>query len=175
MRRLLAALFGAAIILVSATGTVLATTNFDNAPEGAHYARGFAEPICSVSGVTVTCTNTQIGGVGHTNATVLLAVSNAINGVCHNPGNSNVVDPFTRTRSTSTSSNLTSTKNGQLIVPQQSTTGTSSADFLATFSCPNPLWTPEVTSNTLTFTYTLTFAGFTDAAITITGTVSVAI
>jgi hypothetical protein len=38
--------------------------------------------------------------------------------------------------------------------------------------CPNPNWTPEFHPGTLTlnsFTYTLTFAGFTGAYITITG------
>jgi hypothetical protein len=157
----------ALLIMASAAPAV---TNFDNAPQGAHYANGFGEPVCSVTGTTVTCTGTQIEGVGHTNATVVLAVTSTISGVCHNPGvNSKVVEPFSRSVTTTTSSNLTSTKNGRLIVPAQTTVGTSTAAFLATFTCPNPNWTPEVTSNVLSFTYTLTFAGFTEPAITITG------
>ena len=38
--------------------------------------------------------------------------------------------------------------------------------------CPNPNWTPSIRPGTLTldsFTYTLTFAGFTSPYITITG------
>jgi hypothetical protein len=60
-------------------------------------------------------------------------------------------------------------KNGRLIVPGQTATGTSSAQFLADFSCPNPNWTPEVTATAISFVYTLTFDGFTQPAIIITG------
>jgi hypothetical protein len=147
-----------------------AVTNFSNAPQGAHYANGASEPVCTVSGTTVTCTGTAIAGVGNTNATVELDVTSTISGVCHNPGvNSKVVEPFSESVTTSTSSELTSTKNGRLVVPAQTTTGTSSEAFLATFTCPNPRWTPEVTSNVLSYEYTLTFAGFTEPAIIITG------
>ena len=147
-----------------------AAVNFANAPQGAHFAKGSAEPVCTISGTTVTCTGTSIEGVGHTNATVELSVTSTISGVCHNPGvNSKVVEPFSESVTTSTSSELTSTKNGRLVVPAQTTTGTSSEDFLATFSCPSANWTPEVTSNVLSFEYTLTFEGFTEPAILITG------
>jgi hypothetical protein len=140
----------------------LAVTNFANAPQGAHYARGQAEPICTVTGTTVTCTGTAIEGVGNTNATVELAVTSTISGVCHNPGvNSKVVDPFSESVTEVTTSELTSTRNGRLVVPAQTTTGVSTEDFLATFTCPNPNWTPEVTSNVLSYEYTLTFSGFT--------------
>jgi hypothetical protein len=147
-----------------------AVTDFSNAPQGAHYANGSAEPVCSVNGLTVSCTGTEIAGVGNTNATVELAVTSTISGVCHNPGvNSKVVEPFSESETTTTSTELTSTKNGRLIVPAQTATGTSTEVFLETFTCPNPLWTPEVTSNVLSFEYTLTFAGFTEPAILITG------
>jgi hypothetical protein len=147
-----------------------AATDFSNAPQGAHYAAGYGEPVCSVSGLTVTCTGTQIEGVGHTNATVKLAVTSTISGVCHNPGtNSKIVEPFSKSVTTTTTSQLTSTKNGRLVVPAQTASGTGTQEFLATFTCPNPNWTPEVTSNVLSFTYTLTFEGFTKPAITITG------
>jgi hypothetical protein len=162
----------AAMIFALATGMTAAqaTTNFDNAPNGAHYAKGSGEPVCTLSGLTVTCTATQIAGVGNTNATVKLVVNSTISGVCHNPGNDNVVDPFSKSVTAETSSNLTSTKNGRLVVPEQKTTATSNEVFLRTFSCPNPNWRPEVTSNVISsFTYTLTFAGFTQPAITITG------
>jgi hypothetical protein len=155
--------------LALAAVPALARTNFANAPQGAHYAKGYGEPVCSVSGVTVTCTATQIAGVGNTNATVELDVSNSITGVCRNPGNHNIVDPFTRTRTTSTSTNLTSTKNGRLVVPEQTAKGTSTQQFLSTFTCPNPRWTAQVTSNVLSYEYTLTFAGFDAPAIRITG------
>jgi hypothetical protein len=158
------------LVVALTAATALAVTDFSNAPQGAHYARGSAEPVCTVSGTTVTCTGTAIEGVGNTNATVELSVTSTISGVCHNPGvNSKIVEPFSESVTTTTSSELTSTKNGRLVVPAQTTTGTSTEDFLATFTCPNPNWTPEVTSNVLSFEYTLTFAGFTEPAITITG------
>ncbi|KAH6974872.1 hypothetical protein EDB80DRAFT_595000, partial [Ilyonectria destructans] len=135
-------------------------------PPGAHYANGASEPVCTVSGVT--CTGTEIAGVGNTNAKVVLSVTSTISGVCHNPGvNKKVVEPFSESDTTTTSSDLTSTKNGRLVVPAQTT---SNVEFLATFTCPNPNWMAEVTSNVLSFEeYTLTFAGFTEPAIIITG------
>jgi hypothetical protein len=146
------------------------TVDFGNAPQGAHFAKGADVPVCTISGTTVTCTSTAIEGVGHTNAVVELDVTSTISGVCHNPGvNSKIVEPFSKSITQKTSSTITSTKNGRLAVPAQSTTGTSTDQFLATFTCPNPNWTPEVTSNVLSFIYTLTFEGFSKPAITITG------
>jgi hypothetical protein len=147
-----------------------AVTNFDNAPQGAHYAKGAGEPVCTLTGLTVYCTGTAIEGVGNTNATVTLSVTSTFTGVCHNPGvNSKVVEPFTEQETTTTSSNITSTKNGRLVVPAQSATGVSSAEFLAGFTCPNENWTPEVTGSSISFTYSLVFAGFTEPAIWISG------
>jgi hypothetical protein len=157
-------------LLVTAFAAVpaLAVTNFANAPSGAHYAQGSAEPVCTLSGLTVTCTGTTIGGVGNTNATVNLAVTSTFTGTCTNPGG-HLVEPFTESETTTTTSTITSTRNGQLIVPAQTATGVSSEEFLATFECPNPNWDPEVTGSAISFVYTLTFAGFTEPAITITG------
>jgi hypothetical protein len=147
-----------------------AATNFDNAPNGAHYAKGSGEPVCTLSGLTVSCTGTEIAGVGNTNATVELSVTSTFTGVCHNPGtNDKVVDPFTRSDTTTTSAQLFPTRNGILRVPPQSATGESSAQFLDSFSCPNPNWTPEVTGVAISWRYTLTFAGFSAPAIWISG------
>lgn len=147
-----------------------AITDFDEAPQGAHFANGSSEPVCTLDGLTVRCTGTQIAGVGNTNATVTLSVTSTFTGVCHNPGvNSKVVDPFTESETTTTSSVITSTKNGRLVVPAQTATGTTSEEFLADFTCPNPLWTPEITGTSLSYSYSLTFAGFDEPAISITG------
>ena len=162
----------AAMFFALATGMTAAqaVVDFSNAPQGAHFAKGAGEPVCTVTGTTVTCTDTRIEGVGNTNATVELSVTSTISGVCHNPGvNSKVVEPFSESVTESTSSELTSTRNGRLLVPAQTTTGVSTEDFLADFTCPNENWDPEVTSNVLSFEYTLTFAGFTEPAIRITG------
>lgn len=162
----------AAMLFALATGMTAAhaVTNFNNAPQGAHYAKGAAEPVCTRSGLTVSCTGTQIAGVGNTNATVSLAVTSTFTGVCHNPGSKDkVVEPFTKSETTTTTAQLTSTKNGRLVVPSQTATGTSTAQFLADFSCPNPNWDAEVTGTSTSFVYTLTFAGFAAPAIRITG------
>ena len=146
----------------------LAVTNFTNAPQGAHYVTGFDEPTCTITGTTVNCTGTQIAGVGNTNATVTLAVTSTFTGTCTNRGG-NLVEPFTESETTSTSTTVTSTRNGQLIVPAQTATGPTEEEFLATFECPNPNWTADVTTSDVSFVYTLTFAGFTEPAIEITG------
>jgi hypothetical protein len=147
-----------------------AATDFGNAPNGAHYAKGYGEPVCNLSGLTVSCTGTQIAGVGNTNATLTLSVTSTFTGVCHNPGtNDKVVDPFTESDTTTTSAQLLPSRNGILRVPPESATGESSAEFLASFSCPNPNWTAEVTGVAISWSYTLTFDGFSDPAISISG------
>jgi hypothetical protein len=153
----------------------LAATNFNNAPSGAHYRQGFAEPVCTTStvpttgAISVSCTGTQIAGVGNTNATLSLQVSGTANFVCHNPGNDNIVEPHSGTVSDSTEVTLTPSRNGTLVVPTQSVT-ISPEEAAAQFTCPNPNWTEEFTGfSDLSFTYSLTFAGFDAPAILITG------
>ncbi|PTT70683.1 hypothetical protein [Arthrobacter sp. HMWF013] len=165
----------AALLFALATGmtAAYAVTDFDNAPQGAHYANGFGEPVCTydtLDDLTVNCTNTAIAGVGNTNATVSLAVTSTFTGVCHNPGvNSKIVEPFTESEETTTTKQLFPSRNGRLVVPDQTATGTSTEEFLDNFSCPNPNWEPEVTDSDVSFVYTLTFAGFDEPAILITG------
>jgi hypothetical protein len=141
---------------------VQALTNFNNAPSGAHYASGSSEPVCTfnASTATLSCTGTQIAGVGNTNATLMASVASSFTGVCHNPGNANVVEPFTDSSSASITTPLFPSKNGRLVVPSVTVNGTSTSEFLATFSCPNPNWTAEVTNATITWSYSVTFAGF---------------
>lgn len=149
-----------------------ATTNFGNAPSGAHYAQGSAEPVCSFNEATATlsCTGTQIAGVGNTNAVLTVSVTSDFTGVCRNPGtNQKIVDPFTESDTASVSTPLTATKNGRLVVPSQTVDGTSAAEFLADFSCPNPNWTPDLTNADISWSYTLTFVGFNAPVISISG------
>src|SRR5215207_1563429 len=157
-------------LLVTAFAAVPAlavtTVNFENAPQGAHFAQGQAAPVCTLTGLTVSCTGTEIQGVGNTNATVNLAVTSTFTGTCTNPGG-HLVEPFTEQETTTTTSVVTSTRNGNLIVPAQTAMGTTSEQFEETFDCPNPNWTPEVATTDVSFVYTLTFAGFTQPAITI--------
>lgn len=148
--------------------TAQAETNFDNTPQGAHYAQGFGEPVCTPNGLTVTCTGTKFQGVGKTNADVELVVTSTFTGTCTNKGD-NLVDPFTKSETTETSKTVSSIKNGNLQVPGQTAIGTSTEDFLKTFKCPNRNWTPDVDGTAVSYTYTVTFAGFTEPVIFIEG------
>jgi hypothetical protein len=66
-----------------------------------------------------------------------------------------------------------SPKNGRLQVPSLTSAPVpTAAQFEAQATCTNGNWTKELEGGTITlssFTYTLTFAGFTGAYITITG------
>jgi predicted RNA-binding Zn-ribbon protein involved in translation (DUF1610 family) len=147
-------------------GAAVAVTNFDNAPSGAHFRQGFGEPVCTESPVpttgeiTVSCTGTQIAGVGNTNAVLSLTVTGTANFVCHNPGNDNIVEPHSGSVSETTMTTLTPSRNGTLVVPAQSVT-ISPEEAAAQFTCPNPNWREEFTGFTdVGFTYSLTFVGF---------------
>src|SRR5215207_2979329 len=161
------------IVTALAAVPALAAVNFDNAPQGAHFARGEGEPVCTLVGTTVTCTDTAVEGVGNTNATQTLAVTATFTGTCSNPAGANnpnnPIEPFTEAETTTTSNQLLPNRNGTLVVPAISATATSSEEFLATFECPNPQWEATVASTDVSFLYTLTFAGETAPAISITG------
>jgi hypothetical protein len=159
--------------LALAAVPALAATDFTNAPSGAHYKNRFAEPVCTTStvpttgAITVSCTGTQIGGVGNTNADLDLAVTGTANFVCHNPGNENIVEPHSDTVDEATSVELTPSRNGTLVVPAQSVT-ISPEEAAEQFECPNVNWTEEFTGfSDLSFTYTLIFDGFTEPAISL--------
>jgi hypothetical protein len=163
------------LALALASVPALAITNFNNAPSGAHYRQGSAEPVCTSStvpttgAITVSCTGTQIAGVGNTNADLLLTVEGTANFVCHNPGNGSIVEPHSGSVSETTETTLTPSRNGTLVVPAQSVT-ISPEEAAAQFTCPNSNWRDEFTGfSDLSFTYSLTFAGFDQPAILIEG------
>jgi hypothetical protein len=136
-----------------------------NAPSGTHLQTGTIG--CTVNpDKSVTCSTYELAGVGNIDAVVRLSASYSATIDCTNHGG-NLVESHTSTFSDTTSERLTSSKNGRLTVPEESATA-----FDAPQVCPNPNWTPSIRAGTLTlnsFTYTLTFAGFTGAYITITG------
>jgi hypothetical protein len=163
---LLIALFAAAAWAV-APGTYSPTAgsfNPANAPGSSHLASG--TPQCVVNAaLDVDCSAYVLGGVGNTNATVSLAATYSATIDCTNKGG-NLVESHTSTFSDSSTATVASTRNGQLRVPAQSASA-----FSAPQVCPNPNWTPSIRAGTLTldtFTYTLTFAGFSSPYITIT-------
>jgi hypothetical protein len=159
--------------LALAIPTAWAVTSFtgNTAPAGAHYAAGAVEPTCSVSGLTVSCTGTVIGGVGNTDATLALSVSYSATVQCRNNGGKIVNVKTQITTATPLPDELTDVRNGQLTVSSFSSSPPSTQSFLDAAICPNgnwdkvPLGSPVVSS----FTYTLTFDGFDLAAITVTG------
>ena len=134
-----------------------------NAPGSSHLTSG--SPSCTVAtNLSISCSSYVLGGVGHTNATVSLAASYSATIDCTNHGG-NLVESHTADFTASSSANVASTRNGQLTVPTRSAN-----PFSAPQVCPNPNWTPSIRPGTLTlnsFTYTLTFAGFGSAYITI--------
>lgn len=166
---LLIALFTAVAWAAVAPGTYTPTAdsfNSANAPGSSHLASG--SPSCTVNANrSIDCSAYVLGGVGNTNATVNLAASYSATIDCTNHGG-NLVESHTTTFSASSSATVASTRNGQLRVPTQSV-----SPFSAPQVCPNPNWTPSIRAGTLTvnsFTYTLTFAGFSSPYITIAAT-----
>jgi len=162
--------FSAAALANVAAGTYTPTAgsfNPANAPASSHLTSG--SPTCTVNAPvpSIDCSAYVLGGVGHTNAAVLLTASYTATIDCTNHGG-NLVESHTTTFAASSKATATSTKNGQLSVPTQSV-----SPFSAPQVCPNPNWTPSIRAGTLvlnSFTYTLTFAGFSSPYITITAT-----
>ena len=135
-----------------------------NAPGSSHLTSGTVQCVVNAAR-DVDCSSYTLGGVGHTNADVNLSANYSATIDCTNHGG-NLVESHTSTFADSSGGTLTSSRNGQLRVPAQSVSA-----FGAPQVCPNPNWTPSIRPGTLTlntFTYTLTFAGFTSPYITIT-------
>jgi hypothetical protein len=159
--------FAAPALAAVAPGTYTPTAgsfNPANAPGSSHLTSG--SPSCTVNADrSIDCSAYVLGGVGHTNATVDLAASYSATIDCTNKGG-NLVESHTSNFSADSTARVASTKNGQLSVTAQSV-----SPFSAPQVCPNPNWTPSIRGGTVTlntFTYTLTFAGFSSPYITIT-------
>lgn len=163
----------AGVIAFSATASAATTINPANAPTGTHFSAGTAA-TCSVDPTTqlVTCSSYQLAGVGNSNATGALDTTYSATVNCTNNGGMTVpVKSSVQTAPTTTGS--LSPKNGKLTVPSlNSGPVPTAAQFEAQATCPNPNWTKSLQNGTITlssFTYTLTFAGFSGPFITITG------
>jgi hypothetical protein len=159
------------LIGLSGPATAATTINFGNAPTGTHLAGG-TQPSCTLSGGVVTCGSYQLAGVGNTNASASLSATFSATVDCRNHGGQ-VVESHSQSTSVSSTTGDLSPKNGKMTVPSLSSApAPTQAQFTALATCPNPNWTPEVRSGTIAltgFTYTLTFAGFSAPAISITG------
>jgi hypothetical protein len=166
-------------IAFSASAALAATFDPSAAPAGTHLVEGTPSPTCVVSGLTVTCGGGETGtlsyelaGVGNTNATATLSVTYTATVVCINNGGNPSDGQHQGTFTTTTSTGQLSPKNGRLTIPSLTATAPTEAEFLAQQTCPNPNWTPTIPGGiTLSsFTYTVTFEGFSGAYITITST-----
>jgi hypothetical protein len=176
MKRLLFVLVSALLAFfvtsTAAQAAIVVTIDLDNAPSGTHFANRSPQPNCTVDDdLSVDCNAYVLGGVGNTNAFVSLTASYSAIVDCFNPGanRNNPIESHETTFDDSDAETLTPSRNGQLRVTSSSV---SPETGLSDASCPNPNWDPEIRDGTLklvSFTYTLTFAGFTSPYITVTG------
>jgi hypothetical protein len=156
------------VLGLSASAALAATTiNPANAPSGTHLQAGAIGCAVESDGLTVSCSAFELGGVGNTNADLSLTANYSGVVDCRNHGGS-VVESHQTTFAATNEATLTPSRNGRLRVGARSV----SPDLDLAEPCPNPNWTPEFHAGSPTldsFTYTLTFAGFTSPYITITG------
>lgn len=172
--RVIKVLFLSTLLLaVSASAALAAVTTTINpagAPTGTHLQTGTIG--CSVTGGVVTCTAYELAGVGNADATATLNATYTATVQCRNHGGQ-IVEVKSQTQTAPTTTGRLRPKNGRLDVPQlQSGPVPSDAAFEANATCPNGNWTKETLDSTIalsSFTYTLTFTGFSSPYITITG------
>jgi hypothetical protein len=163
------------VLAVSASvalAAITTTTNPANAPTGTHLQTGTIGCSVDSSTLLVTCSTFELGGVGGANATGSLATTYSATVDCTNNGGK-LVPVKSTAQTTPTTTGSLSPKNGRLSVPSLNSGPVPTAgDFEAAATCPNGNWTKSLAGGSITlssFTYTLTFAGFTGAYITITG------
>ena len=147
---------------------VVTTIDAANAKSGTHLQTGTIG--CTVGAdLSVSCTGFELAGVGHTNADVVLRADYTATVDCYNPGvnPNNPIESHETSFSAERAFNVQSTKNGRMLVPATSVDPNAVAQ-----GCPNPNWTPTIREGTLaltSFSYSLTFAGYTDPYILVTG------
>jgi hypothetical protein len=118
------------------------------------------------------CSAFELGGVGNTNATVDLVANYSATIDCTNKGGSLVESHSQDVAVESGPVTIKPDRNGRLRVAARTATAPTNQQILQQADCPNPNWTPSVHGGSVTldsFTYTLTFAGFTSPYITIKG------
>jgi hypothetical protein len=157
----------------AASAAITTTINAANAPTGTHLQTGTIG--CTLSTTTpqlVTCSAFELAGVGNANATGSLQTTYTATVQCRNNGGQ-IVEVKSTVQTAPTTTGSLSPKNGRLSVPTLTSSPVpTAADFEAQATCPNGNWTKETLTGSIAlsrFTYTLTFAGFTGAYITITG------
>ena len=156
----------ASVALAVAPGTYPGSLTAGNAPGSSHLTSGTVQCVVNAS-LDVNCGAYVLGGVGHTDANVVLTANYTAIIDCFNGGSDGgPIESHTTSFSPTSQTKLTAAKNGQLSVLEET------ASFSgAPIGCPNSNWTPKVRPGTLkltSFTYTLTFVGFTSPYVKIT-------
>ena len=149
------------------------TLSAGGTPSGGHIQSG--GPINCVVGadLSVTCSGSgsyQINGIGNTNGNASLSATYSATVDCTNKGG-NLVEVKSQASSGPASTGTLRAKNGSITVPQISTSTPSNSAFFAQATCPNGNWTKSLAGGSATlesFTYTLTFVGFSTPAVSIT-------
>ena len=132
-------------------------------PSGGHLQSGTV--FCVVgSDLSVTCStgNYQINGIGNTNATADLSATYEATVDCTNRGG-NLVEVKSQATGAGDTDVTFKSKNGALTVTPITASTPTDAAFEASATCPNGNWRKSVAPGDPTlvsFTYTLTFAGF---------------
>ena len=152
----------AALVAPVASATVIFSSS--TAPQGAHLSNGSPEPSCTVdpSTLTVSCNAYQIGGVGNTDADLVLSATYSATVTCTNRGGK-LVDVKTQTTTTNSGDALTDLRNGTLYVSAISVSAPATQAFLDAATCPNENWTKKLANGSpalSSFSYTLTFHGY---------------
>ena len=128
--------------------------------------------FCLVGGsLVVTCSTAdyKINGIGNTNATANLAAVYEATVDCTNKGG-NLVEVKSQATGAGDTDVTFKSKNGSLTVTPISAQTPTDAAFEAAATCPNGNWRKSVAPGDPTlvsFTYTLTFAGFSTPTVTI--------
>jgi hypothetical protein len=161
------------VALVASSALAVGTPVFNAAaaPQGTHVQTGSPSCAFSTDGLTVICSSYELAGVGNTNAEATLVTSYTATVDCRNRGG-NIVEVKAQVTGVESSTGAIEPKNGRLLVPAlTSAPAPTAAQFEALAVCPNGNWTKITQTATIALAssvYTLTFAGFTDAFITIT-------
>ena len=109
-----------------------------------HYKKG-GQPVCTVSGDTVTCSTGTVAGLGNFDVEVSIFFNASQNQLCHAPGASGQTaqgqNPAIGSGGAGISIPKGDIKNGTLIVPSISATANITASDAEGAGCPNPNWT----------------------------------
>jgi hypothetical protein len=161
----------AALAAPAAWAAINTVIDPDDAPTGTHLQTGTIG--CTVNNLTVTCSQFELAGVGSTNATAVLSATYTAIVNCTNRGGE-LVEVKSTVQSLPVIAPKLSPKNGRLSVPVLSSAPRPTDEqFEALATCPNRNWKKDVQPGGIqiaSFTYALTFEGFTQPYILITGT-----